>query len=1120
MEAFGSYGARAEIDFSRPQQNLFLISGDTGAGKSTIFDAIVFALYGEGSSNLDKKEGVMLQSQFGSRENKPYVKFTFSRDAKGNELYTIVRVPAHRRKSKRSGEGIRAFVTERGSLELCLPDGSSYKERDAQERIISIIGLTKSQFMQVAMIAQGEFMEMFRAKSKDKVEIFRKLFDTGMYQEMICELANRRDAVRKETAKLRTRCETAIQMISVPEEYPCREDYDALRDKCMKSLGFLEEYLQALEELGAWERSVLKKEEQAVSELSAEVQEKNIRLGKAQELINAFDKLAVAEERQKELLAEKSEWDKLEDTVRILGQVYEVKPYYDAREEAVRRLEENREALERNEAGLPQCKEAVDASAAAYQEEKPLYTAALQEYHLAKEKYEKAQELFAERDAQEKRRSELQGKRDDEEKNIAQLDKEIEQLKAKQQECEKWLEEHRDAPLRLERASREAKELKEKEEAAEGLQAQCEKWNAQGEELQESCLAYEEIDIKTQKAIQIYGEMEQAYLANQAGILAAKLVDGEPCPVCGAREHPHPAAWHGGENAARQALPDAGEEFDQGKSDAAGQALSGVGEELDQANSNAAGQVLSDPAEESGQSAVYTWEDVEMARLQGEELREQRQLLSQQIAELRLRMEEGERRIREESGRIFSGLEPDAGAEQGYHVESDLAPDAELESWIRHGTQEISRRRSGAKKLVREAEKLVSQLSEKQEEMKQIAKDIDFKSTQKEEALQVLHQTEQESAAADSAIREIVKQLVYSTPEEAGNVFEGVEKEYQKHEILLGRLEGEEKASSEQYQELLTRIQQGREREERESAECAEKTRILEKRLSEKDLQMSDWQKYLQLGDETWYQERKRECEEYRARLSACEQEIKAAAEFTRGQEKPSLEELERELSERNEMLSSHMAAREQITGFLGFLTKGQAQLEEIREKHSTGYREGVRLNRLYEIASGRVAGQNKMDLETFVQRYYLKQVLVAANHRFTYMTGGQFEMTLKEIENAGKGSNEGLDFMVHSLVTDSVRDIRTLSGGESFLAALSLALGIADCIQNRGGIQLDMMFIDEGFGSLDEHSRNVAVRILKKLAGGRRFIGIISHVTELKDSVDDRLVVTKDNQGSHVSWQ
>lgn len=1068
MEAFGSYGARAEIDFSRPQQNLFLISGDTGAGKSTIFDAIVFALYGEGSSNLDKKEGVMLQSQFGSRENKPYVKFTFSRDAKGNELYTIVRVPSHRRKSKRSGEGIRAFVTERGSLELCLPDGSSYKERDAQERIISIIGLTKSQFMQVAMIAQGEFMEMFRAKSKDKVEIFRKLFDTGMYQEMICELANRRDAVRKETAKLRTRCETAIQMISVPEEYPCREDYDALRDKCMKSLGSLEEYLQALEELGTWERSVLKKEEQAVSELSAEVQEKNIRLGKAQELINAFGKLAGAEERQKELLAEKSEWDKLEDTVRILGQVYEVKPYYDAREEAVRRLEENREALERDEAGLPQCREAVDASAAACRKEKPLYNAALQEYHLAKEKYEKAQGLFAERDVQEKRRSELQGKRDEEEKNIAQLDKGIEQLKAKQQECEKWLEEHRDVPLRLERASQEAKELKEKEEAAEGLQAQCEKWNTQGEELQESCLAYEEIDIKTQKAIQIYSEMEQAYLANQAGILAAKLVDGKPCPVCGAREHPHPAVWHGGE--------------------------------------------------ESGQSAAYTWEDVETARQQGEELREQRQLLSQQIAELRLRMEEGERRIREESGRIFSGLETDA--EQGYHVESDLSSDVELETWIRRETQEISRRRSRAKKLVREAEQLVSQLSEKQQEMKQIATDIDFKSTQKEEALQVLHQAEQESAAADSAIREIVKQLVYSTPEEAGNVFEGVEKEYQKHEILLERLEGEEKASNEQYQELLARIQQGREREERESAECAEKTRILEKRLSKKDLQISDWQKYLQLGDEAWYQERKRECEEYRARLSACEQEIKAAAEFTRGQEKPSLEELERELSERNEMLSSHMAAREQITGFLGFLTKGQAQLEEIREKHSTGYREGVRLNRLYEIASGRVAGQNKMDLETFVQRYYLKQVLVAANHRFTYMTGGQFEMTLKEIENAGKGSNEGLDFMVHSLVTDSVRDIRTLSGGESFLAALSLALGIADCIQNGGGIQLDMMFIDEGFGSLDEHSRNVAVRILKKLAGGRRFIGIISHVTELKDSIDDRLVVTKDNQGSHVSWQ
>lgn len=1064
MEAFGSYGARTEIDFGRPQQNLFLISGDTGAGKSTIFDAIVFALYGEGSSNLDKKEGVMLQSQFGGGESKPFVKFTFSRDARKRDLYTIVRIPAHRRKSKRSGEGIRAWVVERGSLELCLPDGSSYKERDAQEKIISIVGLTKPQFMQVAMIAQGEFMEMFRARSKDKVEIFRKLFDTGIYQRMIRELADRRDAARKEAAKLRTKCDTAAQMISVPEEYPQWEACDALREKCRKSLGFLEEYLQSLEELRIWEESVLEKEEQAVSRLSKDVQERNISLGKAQELKNAFLKLAAAEKKQRALLAEQKKWEEWEESVRILGQVYEIKPYYDAREETVKRRNENLAALEQDEAALPLCREAMEAAGTAYREEKPMHAAAEQKYHLAQEQYERAQRLFDDREVQQRQRSEWQRKKDDEGEKIAQYEESIGRLRKQQQDCERWQEERKDAPLHFERETQRRKELEKREKEAQELQAQCEEWDAQREELQERRRAYEKMDVETQEAVEAYNELEREYLANQAGVLAEKLVDGEPCPVCGAREHPRPAVWHDG--------------------------------------------------------AGRKEKDVEAARQRSEKLREQRQALSQEVAEFRLRAEEGGRRIREEGRRIFADSVGKETEGQDGCAGLESISDTGLKEWITQETQKISRLKEEIQMRCDEAERLVVQLSEKQAERKKISSDIDSQSAQKEKAMQMFHQAEQEYAAADSAVREIAKQLEYSNPDEARAAFDKVEREFQKHKVLLEDIERDRREADEWYQKLLARIRQEKETEERESGNCEEKTRTLDEKLTERGMQLSEWKEYVELGDETWYQEKKAACEEHREKLLQCEQEFKAAAEFTEGREEPSLDEMERELLKKREELASHTAVREQMAGFLGFLRKGQAQLREIREKHSAGYREGVRLNHLYEVASGKVAGKNKMDLETFVQRYYLKQVLVAANRRFTYMTGGQFEMALKEIEDAGKGSNEGLDFMVHSLVTDSRRDIRTLSGGESFMAALSLALGIADCIQSGGGIHLDMMFIDEGFGSLDEHSRNVAVRILKELAGGRRFIGIISHVTELKDSIDDRLLVTKDHQGSHASWQ
>ena len=161
------------------------------------------------------------------------------------------------------------------------------------------------------------------------------------------------------------------------------------------------------------------------------------------------------------------------------------------------------------------------------------------------------------------------------------------------------------------------------------------------------------------------------------------------------------------------------------------------------------------------------------------------------------------------------------------------------------------------------------------------------------------------------------------------------------------------------------------------------------------------------------------------------------------------------------------------------------------------------------------------MDIETFVQRYYLERILYAANLRFGDMSAGQFELRMVEDDQAGEGKNRGLDLMVYSTVTGKVREVRTLSGGESFMAALSLALGMADQIQeNSAAINLDVMFIDEGFGSLDDHSRDQAIRVLQRMASGSKLIGIISHVTELKQEIEDQLIVTKDEEGSHVRWQ
>ena len=184
MQAFGSYAERTDIDFTIPDQNFFLITGDTGAGKTTIFDALVFALYGEASSGTNRKDGAELQSQFSPLSVEPYVQLTFSEKGSAeDEIYTIRRSPRHVRPLKRKTQN--AFKDEKETAVLTLPDGTVQEGNTAQinEKLEEIVGLTKSQFMQVAMIAQGEFMELLRAKSNDKKLIFRKLFGVGHGQD-------------------------------------------------------------------------------------------------------------------------------------------------------------------------------------------------------------------------------------------------------------------------------------------------------------------------------------------------------------------------------------------------------------------------------------------------------------------------------------------------------------------------------------------------------------------------------------------------------------------------------------------------------------------------------------------------------------------------------------------------------------------------------------------------------------------------------------------------------------------------------------------------------------------------------------------------------------------------
>ena len=272
--------------------------------------------------------------------------------------------------------------------------------------------------------------------------------------------------------------------------------------------------------------------------------------------------------------------------------------------------------------------------------------------------------------------------------------------------------------------------------------------------------------------------------------------------------------------------------------------------------------------------------------------------------------------------------------------------------------------------------------------------------------------------------------------------------------------------------------ERSREKLERESREYLEKCTLTTG-------QLATWEKALK-GKE------KQDTEELKAKLWDVEAECK---------------KLERR---KLQLHAAHQTNRAVLENSRNYIEVGQRLAEEDKVVKS-----------LYRTAVGRLSGSAKIDFETYIQRQYFKQIIHEANKRLLTMSGQQFMLKLKEESDVGKRSNEGLDLSVYSLVTNSERDVKTLSGGESFMAALAMALGLADIVgRNAGAIHMDMMFIDEGFGSLDANARKNAIEVLQQLSDGKRMVGIISHVTELKEQIDHKLVVTRSDKGSKVSWE
>ena len=329
MQAFGSYGNRTEIDFEKPDQNLFLITGKTGSGKTTIFDAIVFALYGEASSNANKKNGAELQSQFVEIGTEPFVSLTFSeKNGTETDLYTVKRIPRHLRPLKR-GSGEKMVSEE---VSLTMPDGSEYSQKETDAKLLEIVGLTKEQFMQVAMIAQGEFMELLRAKSDDKKMIFRKLFHTGLYEEIKNEFAVRKKEKQAEIDQIRMRCIAEISRTELPEDSEYTAFLKEKKKELEKSKDFsvtvLEQFLEKLELLCEELSKRTKEAKKIVQKRSQERDHARDAAAKASQLLKFFVQLEEAEKNLQILKSQEETTIKQQELAVQIEDAWEVQAVY------------------------------------------------------------------------------------------------------------------------------------------------------------------------------------------------------------------------------------------------------------------------------------------------------------------------------------------------------------------------------------------------------------------------------------------------------------------------------------------------------------------------------------------------------------------------------------------------------------------------------------------------------------------------------------------------------------------------------------------------------------------------------------------------------------------------
>lgn len=1040
---FGPY-RKEVINFTQfDHAPLFLIGGDTGAGKSTLFDAMTVALFATTSGDRNVEE---MRSTFaGPEDDLTKVTFYFQQ---GKHLYRIERVLQQERAKRGGGTTIQkataslVIVDKIGGQEI---EKLGDKIKEVGEQIEQILGLNAEQFKQIILLPQNDFSRFLKEDSKTKTQILKKIFGTGIFDRFQKNLEERLRQSNKDMDKRQAQLDGHFASQVWSEE----ELAVLAQTPASEKLARLEELLFQRQESLTEQKSILKDSHEDLAKLQKSLQS-------AQDLAKIFQELEQAEERYR-LEIEEGAQGQAEAKAHL-----EELQFAQGLQETISSLKQYQKQLLQLEQDLEIAQEALSAKEQAFEDvkaKKEELAAQSKDFLQKEEKLEAWKEdiIYAQSLAQEQEK-------------IKRSRTNYKQLEETYQEASKEIEKLNQSLSDLEANRLSVDSLHEAEKLLQSVDYSVEKQLAQdlkeienlNQELGKTDKRHQRLSLEIDQAQESLKKLEAKLattIASRRQLMIAQLQveleDGQPCMVCGALEHP---------------------KVDGAQADEA--ALKDLMDQVEKLQVQKEKQV----ATLSNRQATFS------------EVESKRQDLLDQVAKAEQTLEEHYQELKEQ-------VEGQFEFEFAESYEASLGQN--LLKQVKQHYQELQKRYD-------------------KEEADQVHYQAELGKAQ--EKLTDLTKSYQEAKAALDQARERLEDLQKAHPElESVEVYQD-RIAHAKQDLAL--YEKQVKENSDAYNQLhadiqgirgqlgsLTKSKENASQEtKRLSAELGQSLKA-EGALTNDLEQIQLW--LLEVNQQA-IPKLQAQLTSYQTLKQELQAQIRKGQELIKDQEKPDLGNLTQAVKASQESYDKQLAQVSVMEKGLKDATATYQAAKTLQDSNQEAFKAHQELSDLVKVVKGEnTALTGRLNLEVYVIRQYFQQILDYANANYIgLLTDNRYSFVLSE-EGRRARDHFGLDINVYDQLTGSERSVKSLSGGETFIAALAIALSLSEVVQNTSkGAVVEALFIDEGFGSLDKEALTKAIAVLEQI-GENRMVGVISHVDDMKEGIAQQLAIIKSHDGS-----